>query len=449
MRALALFAVLQAAPALALAQGAPGTAPSSGARPVVQSAGASPAAPPSSVTGVTAAPAPGTTTVTAAPSSPQPSTAAPTATATPTAASPTPAATANPAATATASPAPTATASPVVTASPAQTPPASPAATPTAASVPVAPTAAVAERLAQGDRAFGAGDVRGALFAYQDAVYLQPGYVFARVKLGRAYLALRYPAQAIAQGELALASDPTSDDARRLLEEARAARVPAPALSASPTPQPAAAAPAAPAAAAAPAIGAPTAAIPAGATVVVVMPAGVAPGTTIAVPSAAPAAPAAAPAPAGTQPRTYRLTPEPYDAPAPLPAAPAQAGGPTAAQRYRSALDLVARREYGAAIALLDDAIALDPRLAVAYTARASAKFGQRRFREAADDYKAALGLDPALGTPLYGLAECYRLLGDPLAGELYRRYSNSHARDVREELRSVARARADELSGR
>ncbi|WP_242354675.1 MULTISPECIES: hypothetical protein [unclassified Anaeromyxobacter] len=331
-----------------------------------------------------------------------------------------------------------------MTASPAQTPAASPAATSTAASVPVAPTAAVAERLAQGDRAFGAGDVRGALFAYQDAVYLQPGYAFARVKLGRAYLALRYPAQAIAQGELALASDPASDDARRLLEEARAARIPAPALSASSAPQPVPAAAAA--APAAPALGAPTGAIPAGATVVVVMPAGVAPGTTIAVPSAAPAA---APAPPGTQPRTYRLTPEAYDAPAPLPAAPAQAGGPTAAQRYRSALDLVARREYGAAIALLDDAIALDPRLAVAYTARASAKFGQRRFREAADDYKAALGLDPALGTPLYGLAECYRLLGDPLAGELYRRYSNSHARDVREELRSVARARADELSGR
>ena len=36
----------------------------------------------------------------------------------------------------------------------------------------------------------------GALFAYQDAVYLDPSSVAARVRLGRASLSLRYPAQA-------------------------------------------------------------------------------------------------------------------------------------------------------------------------------------------------------------------------------------------------------------
>jgi tetratricopeptide (TPR) repeat protein len=98
---------------------------------------------------------------------------------------------------------------------------------------------------------------------------------------------------------------------------------------------------------------------------------------------------------------------------------------------------------------LLNEAIALDPRLAVAYTARASARFGLGQFRDAADDYKAAIGLDPALATPLYGLAECYRVLGDPVAAELYRRYAASRAPDVREDLRAIAHDRAEDLTQR
>jgi tetratricopeptide (TPR) repeat protein len=129
------------------------------------------------------------------------------------------------------------------------------------------------------------------------------------------------------------------------------------------------------------------------------------------------------------------------------PAAPLDA--PTAAQRYRSALDRIGRREYARAIEELDDAIASDPRLAVAYAARASAQFGLGRWREAADDYRAALGLDPELATPVYGLAECYRLLGDSRAAPLYQRYAESRSRDVREELRVVAARRAAELATR
>jgi tetratricopeptide (TPR) repeat protein len=130
-------------------------------------------------------------------------------------------------------------------------------------------------------------------------------------------------------------------------------------------------------------------------------------------------------------------------------AAPPAPAGPTAAQRYRTALELVARREYARAVTELSEAIAAEPRLAVAYAARASAQFGLGRYRDAADDYKAALGLDPSLGTPLYGLAECYRLLGDPLAGEMYGRYAASQAPDVREDLRAIAAKRADELAHR
>src|SRR5512146_302607 len=106
---------------------------------------------------------------------------------------------------------------------------------------PVAPTQALVEKLGQGDRMFLSGDYRSALFAYQDAVYMQPRYAPARVRLGRAYLALRYPAQAIEQAEAALAEDPDSADARKLLEQARAAPPkpgPAPAAEASPAPRP-------------------------------------------------------------------------------------------------------------------------------------------------------------------------------------------------------------------
>jgi tetratricopeptide (TPR) repeat protein len=259
----------------------------------------------------------------------------------------------------------------------------------------LAPSAAVLEKLAEGDRAFAAGELRTALFAYQDAVYAQPAYLGSRVKLGRAYLAMRYPAFAIAQAELVLAGDPSSAEAQQLLEEAK--RTPGREIAAAPAPRPAP--------------------------------------RTFKVPAAEPAAPvAAAPAPAPA-------------AEASPPAAAAQ--GPTAAQRYRAGVELIGNRDYAGAEAELGEAIALDPRLAVAYAARASARFGLGRYREAADDYKASLGLDPGLATPLYGLAECYRLLGDPAATEMYRRYADSKSPDVREDLRALAARRAQELSGK
>jgi tetratricopeptide (TPR) repeat protein len=298
----------------------------------------------------------------------------------------------------------------------------------------IAPSAAVAEKLAQGDRALSAGDLRAALFAYQDAVYLQPGYAFARVKLGRTYLALRYPDHAAAQAERALADDPGSPDARRLLEDARnpAFRAPPPAA---PQPQPAVASPEkirpAVAASAVQPSGSGAAGEPASR--VYRLP--------FAEKERAPAA-----APALVDAATEDAPPAEAGSAEPLPPA---ASGPSAAQRYRTALDLVARREYAAAVTELSEAIAAEPRLAVAYAARASAQFGLGRYRDAADDYKAALGLDPALATPLYGLAECYRLLGDPLAAEMYGRYASSRAADVREDLRAIAVRRAGELAHR
>lgn len=287
-------------------------------------------------------------------------------------------------------------------------PPASAAATPAAPAAapakpgpapvpPVVPTPALIEKLGQGDRLFLAADYRNALFAYQDAVYMQPGYAPARVKLGRAYLALRHAPQAIAQAEAALAADPDSAEARKLLDDARSA-------------------PARPAAASAGA-----------------------------VPQAAPA----------KGPRVFRFKPEPDAAP-PGDAATAESRvlasveapvNEVAAQHYRAGVAQLESREWAKALAELSAAIASDPKLAVAHTARGSAYFGLGKYRDAAADYDEALVLDSALGTPLYGLAECYRMLGDAKrAAEMYERYATSRASDVRDDLRAVAVKRARDL---
>jgi tetratricopeptide (TPR) repeat protein len=356
----------------------------------------------------------------AAPSAPV--TSAATATATPTASpstSTSPSTSPNPSPSPTASPStspspPPAATTPTAVANPSAAPAATPAATP--APLPVAvrpPSPAFLDKLSYADRLFVAGDFRNALFAYQDAVYLDPSDARARVRLGRAYAAMRYPAQAHAQYEKALELDPAFGEARRAMEELR-------------TP------PATPAAVAAPAK---------------------------ATPVVIPAAPVekVAPAPAvsaepHTQVRVYKLPVEADEPPPRREAAAAEAQPPDApspAQRYRAALDHMAKREFARAVTELDDAIAQDPRLAVAYVARASAQFGLARYREASDDYKAALGLDPSMATPLYGLAECQRLLGDGGAAELYGRYAESRAPDVREDLRALAKKRATELRKR
>lgn len=273
------------------------------------------------------------------------------------------------------------------------------------------PSGAAIEKMGQGDRAFLDRDYRNALFAYMDAAYLAPMSAAPRVKLGRAYLALRYPERAIEQAEKALALDPANAEAMKLLEDARS-------------------------------------------------------GSPQAVPPRSPAPsgqnPAAAPPGAGQpSPRVFRFVPEP-PAPAPVAAPPAPARvAPTpgvapapaqpqivsAADRYRQGVDLLQGREFEKAVAALSDAIAIDPRLAVAYAARANARFGLGAYREAADDYRKAIELDANLATPLYGLAECDRVLGQPKeAAEMYRRYAESRAPDVRDDLRATAARRAQEL---
>jgi Flp pilus assembly protein TadD len=118
-----------------------------------------------------------------------------------------------------------------------------------------------------------------------------------------------------------------------------------------------------------------------------------------------------------------------------------------AAVPYEQGVALVAAGRFAEAAARLDEAVRADPRLAAAYTARGSALFGLARYPDAARDYQAALVLDATQATPLFGLAECHRLLGQlPAALDHYQRYLASSAPDVREELRAEARRRSAAL---
>jgi tetratricopeptide (TPR) repeat protein len=118
-----------------------------------------------------------------------------------------------------------------------------------------------------------------------------------------------------------------------------------------------------------------------------------------------------------------------------------------AAPAYEAGVALIGKGRYAEALASLDEAVRKDPGLAVAYSARASALFGLGRYLDSAADYRTALSLDPSRATPLFGLGECNRLLGQgAAAADFYARYVESAASDVRDDLRSEARKRLGEL---
>lgn len=328
-----------------------------------------------------------------------------------------------------ATPAPPALA-PASALAPAQVPPLAPgpapAPAPTMAPAPVParpaepPSQALIEKLGAGDRAFLAGDHRAALFLYQDATYLAPTAAAPRIRLARAYAALRYPSQAEGQLLQVLDLDPTNAEAKALLEELK-----------NPPAHPAPAPPAAPARP-----GGEGAAGATGARVYKLTPEAQAPAVAAAPPPlSAPAAPVAAP-----------VAPQ---APPPGAAAAAEPAGPSAADLYRAGVAQVGRREFAQAVDSFNRALERSPDLVLAYEARASARFGLAQYREAALDYQAALSANPERASPLWGLAECYRLLGDRRAVEAYERYAESAAADVTERQRDLARKRSRELRER
>jgi tetratricopeptide (TPR) repeat protein len=119
-----------------------------------------------------------------------------------------------------------------------------------------------------------------------------------------------------------------------------------------------------------------------------------------------------------------------------------------ARERYTAAVSLINERKYAEALVALDDALKKKPGYGVALVARGSAQMGLLHYDAAAADYAAARAADPALASPLFGLAEAYRALGQAQkAAELYREYANSGAVDVQPQLKEYAARNAQALA--
>ena len=114
---------------------------------------------------------------------------------------------------------------------------------------------------------------------------------------------------------------------------------------------------------------------------------------------------------------------------------------------YEQGVSQINSAEYAGALQSLNQAIELQPALAMAYAARGSANMGLQRYAAAQSDYEYALRLDANLAAPLYGLGEALEALGR--TGEArgyFERYAASAARDARPELQLQARQKAEKL---
>jgi tetratricopeptide (TPR) repeat protein len=119
-----------------------------------------------------------------------------------------------------------------------------------------------------------------------------------------------------------------------------------------------------------------------------------------------------------------------------------------ARERYTAAVKLINERQYAEALPVLDEALQKKPGYGVALVARGSAHMGLLQYDAAAADYSAARTVDPSLASPLFGLAEAYRALGQPAkAAELYREYASSTAPDVQSQLKEYAARNAQALT--
>jgi tetratricopeptide (TPR) repeat protein len=119
-----------------------------------------------------------------------------------------------------------------------------------------------------------------------------------------------------------------------------------------------------------------------------------------------------------------------------------------ARERYTSAVKLINDRQYAEAMPVLDEALQKKPGYGVALVARGSAHMGLLQYEAAAADYSAARTSDPSLASPLFGLAEAYRALGQPArAAHFYKEYAASEAPDVQPQLKDYADQNARALA--
>ncbi len=132
-----------------------------------------------------------------------------------------------------------------------------------------------------------------------------------------------------------------------------------------------------------------------------------------------------------------------------LPQPPAPPVDEAAARaHYTTAVALINERKFSEGTAELDLALAAQPGFALALVARGSARMGQGHHLDALADYAAAQKADPSLASPLYGMAEAYRGLGqNEKAVQLYRQYAESRAPDVQQSLKEYALQNAKALA--
>jgi tetratricopeptide (TPR) repeat protein len=119
-----------------------------------------------------------------------------------------------------------------------------------------------------------------------------------------------------------------------------------------------------------------------------------------------------------------------------------------ARERYTVAVKMINDRKYAESLPILDEALQKKPGYGVALVARGSAHMGLLQYDAAAADYTAARAADPSLASPLFGLAEAYRALGQSAkAADFYREYAASTAPDVQPQLRDYAARNAQALA--
>src|SRR5260370_42647 len=133
---------------------------------------------------------------------------------------------------------------------------------------------------------------------------------------------------------------------------------------------------------------------------------------------------------------------------APVAPPPRQIDEAAAREHYAAGVNLINQKKYPEALAELDRALTANPKFAVAFVARGSADIGMGDYTTAFSDYSAARDADPSLASPLFGLAEAYRGLGQPQkAADLYRQFAASNAPDAQQSLKDYALQNAQALA--
>jgi len=157
-----------------------------------------------------------------------------------------------------------------------------------------------------------------------------------------------------------------------------------------------------------------------------------------------------APPPAPPKPAVVVMEKPPEKAPEKPPEKPAPPPPGDAKSHYVAGVNLINQRRYEESLAELDQALQLDPGMAVARVARGSSYIALSKYDAAVKDYAAAHEADPALAAPLFGLAEAYRGLGDNTkAADFYRQFAASTAPDATQALKDYALQNAQSLSAR